>query len=114
MSILLTHGYYISDDPKEQKIMKPYPPLGLLYISGYLLERNIPNSVYDSTFYSQPEQLDYIVGMQPDVIAIYTNLMTKVEVIRLIRVLKTDYRYGFPKIILGGPDVTYNLSLIHI
>jgi len=108
MSILLTHGYYISDDPKEQKIMKPYPPLGLLYISGYLLERNIPNSVYDSTFYSQQEQLDYIIGMQPDVIAIYTNLMTKVEVIRLIRILKTDYRYGFPKIILGGPDVTYN------
>lgn len=108
MSILLTHGYYISDDPKEQKIMKPYPPLGLLYISGYLLERNIPNSVYDSTFYSQQEQLDYIIEMQPDVIAIYTNLMTKVEVIRLIRILKTDYRYGFPKIILGGPDVTYN------
>lgn len=108
MSILLTHGYYISDDPKEQKIMKPYPPLGLLYISGYLLERNIPNSVYDSTFYSQQEQLDYIIEMQPDVIAIYTNLMTKVEVIRLIRILKTDYRYGFPRIILGGPDVTYN------
>jgi len=108
MSILLTHGYYISDDPKEQKIMKPYPPLGLLYISGYLLERNIPNSVYDSTFYSQQEQLDYIIGMQPDVIAIYTNLMTKVEVIRLIRMLNTEPRYGFPKIILGGPDVTYN------
>jgi biotin synthase-like enzyme len=88
--------------------MKPYPPLGLLYISGYLLERNIPNSVYDSTFYSQQEQLDYIIEMQPDVIAIYTNLMTKVEVIRLIRILKTDYRYGFPRIILGGPDVTYN------
>ncbi|WP_300491537.1 radical SAM protein [Flavobacterium sp.] len=108
MSILLTHGYYISDDPKEQKIMKPYPPLGLLYISGYLLERNISNAVYDSTFYSQPEQLDYIAEIQPDVIAIYTNLMTKVEVIRLIRILKTDYRYGFPTIILGGPDVTYN------
>ncbi|UUC46650.1 B12-binding domain-containing radical SAM protein [Flavobacterium cerinum] len=108
MSILLTHGYYISDDPKELKIMKPYPPLGLLYISAYLLERNIPNEVYDSTFYSQKEQLAFIAEMKPEVIAIYTNLMTKIEVIRLIKILKSDSHYGFPKIILGGPDVTYN------
>ncbi|WP_177731550.1 B12-binding domain-containing radical SAM protein [Flavobacterium inviolabile] len=108
MSILLTHGYYLTDDPKEQKIMKPYPPLGLLYISAYLLERGIDNKVYDSTFYTQTEQLRFIAGMQPKVIAIYTNLMTKIEVIQLIRILLTDSRYGFPKIILGGPDITYN------
>ena len=36
MSILLTHGYFIEEDEKEQEIMRPYPPLGLLYISGYL------------------------------------------------------------------------------
>lgn len=108
MSLLLTHGYYISDDPKEQKIMKPYPPLGLLYISAYLLERKVANEVYDSTFSSQEEQLVYIADMQPEVIAIYTNLMTKIEVIRLIKILKSDKRYGFPKIVLGGPDVTYN------
>ena len=41
MSILFTHAYYLSDDPKEQKIMKPYPPLGLLYVSGYLKSKNI-------------------------------------------------------------------------
>ena len=40
MSILFTHAYYLSDDPKEQKIMKPYPPLGLLYVSGYLKSKN--------------------------------------------------------------------------
>ena len=29
MSLLLTHAYYLLEDDKEQKIMKPYPPLRL-------------------------------------------------------------------------------------
>ncbi len=109
MSILLTHGYYISDDPKEQKIMKPYPPLGLLYVSAYLNSKQIENHVFDSTFYSREEQLGFILQKQPKVIAIYTNLMTKIEVVKLIKFLKTE-PYHFPKIILGGPDVSYNLE----
>ena len=68
MSILLTHAYYLSDDPKEQRIMKPYPPLGLLYVSAYLLSKNIPNDVYDSTFYSQSDQLIFIEEKKPKVI----------------------------------------------
>lgn len=109
MSILLTHGYYLSDDPKEQKIMKPYPPLGLLYVSAYLWSKNIPNDVFDSTFYSKEDQLQFISEKQPEVICIYTNLMTKIEVIQLIKNIKTA-AFGFPKIILGGPDVTYNIE----
>lgn len=109
MSILLTHAYYLSADVKEQKIMKPYPPLGLLYVSGYLLSKNIANDVFDSTFYTKAQQLDFILEKKPEVIAIYTNLMTKIEVVSLIKILKTE-PYGFPKIILGGPDVTYNVE----
>ncbi|WP_396140526.1 B12-binding domain-containing radical SAM protein [Flavobacterium sp.] len=109
MSILFTHAYYLSDDPKEQKIMKPYPPLGLLYVSAYLKSKNIDNAVFDTTFSSQIAQLDYILEKQPKIICIYTNLMTKIEVIKLIKFLKTE-RYNFPKIVLGGPDVTYNVD----
>lgn len=109
MSILFTHAYYLSDDPKEQKIMKPYPPLGLLYVSAYLKSKNIDNAVFDTTFSSQAAQLDYILEKQPKIICIYTNLMTKIEVIKLLKILKTE-RYKFPKIVLGGPDVTYNVE----
>lgn len=109
MSILLTHAYYLSDDPKEQKIMKPYPPLGLLYVSAYLLSKNIPNAVFDSTFYSKEEQLTFILDKKPKIICLYTNLMTKIEVVKLIKILKTE-SFGYPKIILGGPDVTYNIE----
>jgi len=109
MSILLTHAYYLSDDPKEQKIMKPYPPLGLLYVSAYLISKGIANDVFDSTFYSKEEQLAFILEKKPKVVAIYTNLMTKIEVVKLIKILKSE-TYNFPKIILGGPDVSYNLE----
>ncbi|TSE10875.1 B12-binding domain-containing radical SAM protein [Aquimarina algiphila] len=108
MSIILTHAYYLSSDPKEHRIMKPYPPLGQLYLSGYLQEHNIENYVFDTTFSSLEDQLHFIASKKPDVIAIYANLMTKVDVIKLIYILKNEAKYGFPKIVLGGPDVTYN------
>ncbi|MEZ4854608.1 radical SAM protein [Flavobacterium sp.] len=109
MSLLFTHAYYLSDDVKEQKIMKPYPPLGLLYVSAYLKSKNIDNDVFDTTFSSQQKQLNFILEKQPKVICIYTNLMTKIEVVKLIKILKTE-KYNYPKIILGGPDVTYNVE----
>ncbi len=108
MSIVLTHTYYLYEDSKEQLIMRPYAPLGLLYISGYLNAHKIKNEVYDTTFYSREDQLNFIRDKQPKVVAIYTNLMTKINVIKLIKVLKTDSSHGFPKLILGGPDITYN------
>lgn len=110
MSIVLTHAYYLSTDPKEHKIMKPYPPLGLLYISSYLERYAVENYVFDTTFSSKEKQLQFIQSKKPDVVAIYANLMTKVEVIELIKILSTDAVYGFPKIVLGGPDVTYNTT----
>lgn len=108
MSILLTHTYYLFEDEKEQQIMRPYAPLGLLYISAYLNEYDVENYVYDATFYSKSDQLQYIKEKQPKIVAIYTNLMTKINVIQLVHTLKTDAQYGFPKILLGGPDITYN------
>lgn len=110
MSVLLTHAYYLSNDPKEHKIMKPYPPLGQLYISGYLNDQHIENFLFDTTFYSKEDQLAFIKEKQPDIVAIYSNLMTKVEVIKLMKILKSEPQYGFPTIVLGGPDISYNLK----
>lgn len=109
MSLLFTHAYYLSDDLKEQKIMKPYPPLGLLYVSAYLKSKNIANDVFDTTFSSIEKQLEFIENKKPKVICMYTNLMTKIEVIKLIKTLKTE-KFNFPKIVLGGPDVSYNVE----
>ena len=52
MKVLLTHGYFLEEDGKEKVIMKPYPPLGLLYISAYLDEQGIENEIFDTTLIS--------------------------------------------------------------
>ena len=55
--LLLTHGYFLSEDEKERQIMKPYPPLGLLSLSAYLKTLGYSVEVYDSTFGTRPELL---------------------------------------------------------
>ena len=55
MDVLLAHGYYLSEDPHQRKIMKPHPPLGILYLSAYLKRRGFSVSVFDSTF-RRPEE----------------------------------------------------------
>ena len=52
MKILFTHGYFLSEDPKELQIMRPYVPLGILYISAFLEKHGYENDVFDSTFSS--------------------------------------------------------------
>ena len=52
MDVLLTHGYFLYDDPHELAVMKPYPPLGLLYISSHLKARGVDASLFDTTFSS--------------------------------------------------------------
>lgn len=108
MSIVLTHGYFIEEDAVEQKIMKPYPPLGLLYISAYLDQNKIAHEVLDSTFSSEQKWFDFMRLHQPKVIALYTNLMTKVKILYLIDKIKAMDEFKGIKILLGGPDLTYN------
>ena len=50
MKILLTHGYFLAEDEKEKAIMRPYVPLGILYISAWLEQHGYNNEVFDSTF----------------------------------------------------------------
>ncbi|HXL54697.1 MAG TPA: cobalamin-dependent protein, partial [Chitinophagaceae bacterium] len=105
MKIILTHGYFLSEDPKEQFIMRPYPPLGILYISAYLEQNNFPNDVYDSTFSTLEQLKEYLLKERPDLIGIYTNLMTKLNVLKIIQFIKSSRSLKHTKIILGGPEV---------
>ena len=37
--LLLTHGYFLYEDPKELQVMKPYAPLGILYLCSHLRQQ---------------------------------------------------------------------------
>lgn len=106
MDILLTHCYFLEDDLKEQEIMRPYPPLGILYISGYLEDQGIENEVYDTTFSSKKDFQHYLLTHTPRLVAIYVNLMTKLNVLETIRFIKDNLQDT--TIVLGGPEVRYS------
>ncbi|MFT4752809.1 MAG: anaerobic magnesium-protoporphyrin IX monomethyl ester cyclase [Salibacteraceae bacterium] len=108
MDVFLTHGYFIAEDPIEQKIMRPYPPLGLLYLSAYLKQFDFQVHVSDSTFFTYAKQQEELLKMQPKVVAIYANLMTKVNNIRLMNWIKKQPELAHTKVAMGGPDVSYN------
>ena len=82
LKILLTHGYFLNEDEKEKEIMKPYPPLGILYISAHLEKHGFHNEVYDATFSSFENLCAHLLANAPDLVGIYTNLMTKINVLK--------------------------------
>src|ERR1700686_2792724 len=100
MDILLTHGYFLYEDPKELQIMKPYPPLGILYICSHLRKKGLSAEVFDSTFSSRQELWDLLRKGPPSVIGVYANLMTRSNVVEILRMAK---ECGW-RTLVGGPE----------
>ncbi|HLW77801.1 MAG TPA: radical SAM protein [Bryobacteraceae bacterium] len=100
MQLLLTHGYFLEEDPKEREIMKPYAPLGLLHLSSHLRARGFDVEIYDSTFGSRAELLQTIERERPAMVGIYGNLMTRRNVLEIAAHAKAS---GC-RVVLGGPE----------
>jgi radical SAM superfamily enzyme YgiQ (UPF0313 family) len=100
MDLLLTHGYFLAEDPKEREIMKPYAPLGLLYLSSHLRSRGFDVEIYDSTFGSFEELASLIGTERPPVVGVYGNLMTRANVLRIVGAARA---VGC-RVVLGGPE----------
>jgi radical SAM superfamily enzyme YgiQ (UPF0313 family) len=103
MDILLAHGYFLYEDPHELKVMKPYPPLGILYLSSYLKARGFSVGVFDSTFSDMAAFEALLNRERPQVVGLYTNLMTKRNILPMIRLAKA---HG-ATVVLGGPEPPY-------
>jgi radical SAM superfamily enzyme YgiQ (UPF0313 family) len=97
--LLLTHGYFLAEDEKERQIMKPYPPLGLLYLSAFLKTRGYSVDVFDSTFAERGRLVERFAS-ERGTVGIYTTLMTRRSVLEIVRAAK---QYGW-RVILGGPE----------
>lgn len=108
--VLLSHGYFLSDDLKEQAIMKPYPPLGLLYLSAWLDQHGVENEVFDTTFSTKAHFEIHLLTHRPRILALYVNLMTKLNVLEMVRFVREQPTLKDTLIVFGGPDVTHNLA----
>lgn len=100
MDILLSHGYFIAEDEHEQAIMKPYPTLGLLYISSHLKAHGFAVDLYDTTFHTMADFATYVKQTRPSLVGLYCNLMTKQNILRMMPVCQ---EVG-ATLILGGPE----------
>ena len=100
MDLLLTHGFFLSEDPKELQIMKPYAPLGILYLASHLRAQGFDVEVFDTTFSSWGELERRLVNESPAVLGVYANLMTRGSVIRILHRAKDA---GW-KTVVGGPE----------
>src|ERR1700744_2267897 len=98
--LLLTHGYFLFEDPKERQIMKPYAPLGILYICSHLRNKGFDVAVFDTTFSSREELFNLLRTEKPSVIGIYANLMTRGNIIAILAVAREA---GW-KTVVGGPE----------
>ena len=80
--------------------MKPYPPLGLLYICSYLRNRGYAVEVFDGTFQARAALRDRLLRGTPSVLGIYANLMTRSNVVTILREAK---QAGW-RTVVGGPE----------
>ena len=98
--LLLTHGYVLAEDPKEQLIMKPYVPLGILYLAAFLERAGFAVEVFDTTFRRFADLEERLKSGPPSVVGFAANLMTRANVVRLARVAKES---GWT-VLFGGPE----------
>lgn len=100
MNLLLTHGYFLYEDPKERQIMRPYVPLGILYLASHLRSKGFGVEVYDTTFSTRADLFKLLQTESPAVLGVYANLMTRPNVVEILRVAKEA---GW-KTVAGGPE----------
>ncbi len=79
-----------------------YPPLGLLYIASYLRKHGIGCSIIDAKVHKMSDRivLDMIKNDNPELVGIYTNIISAQAGMRLSNLIKE--KTG-AKVVIGGP-----------
>ena len=90
--------------------MKPYAPLGILYLAAYLEQRGTTVEVFDTTFSTRAALERRLTDAPPDVVGIYTNLMTKIGVLETVRFIRSQPSLAGVTVVLGGPEITHHVD----
>ena len=99
--ILLGHAYFLKYDAIEKRVMKPYPPLGILYLSAYLKREGFGVEVFDATFRDFDDFRETLRRVRPRIVGLYSNIITRSNVFRLAGIAKES---GVEYVLAGGPD----------
>src|SRR5439155_5967858 len=101
--VLLGHAYFLKYDLIEQRVMKPYPPLGILYLSAYLKRAGFGVEVFDATFRDFTDFESTVRRLKPRIVGLYANIITRENVFRLAKIPKAS---GGEFGLLAGPDAS--------
>jgi radical SAM superfamily enzyme YgiQ (UPF0313 family) len=104
MDVLLANAYMLALDAEEQRVMRPHPPLGILYLASHLKSRGVDVGVFDGTFQSLQAFDDLLHREKPPVVGIAVNMMTKRNALAMIALAR---RRG-ATVVVGGPDPPYH------
>lgn len=100
MDLLLAHAFYLESAPDEQRIMRPHPPLGLLYLSSHLKAKGVDVGVFDSTF-QRPADFEALLRRhRPRTVGIAVNMMTKRHALTMI----AQAQAAGAQVVVGGPE----------
>lgn len=101
MNVLLTHGYFLADDPHEAELMRPFPPLGLQYLVAYLRAQGVAAEWWDSTFQPGPAAFPGALdAARPDVVGFYGHTVTRPVTAGMV----AEARARGLRVVAGGPD----------
>jgi len=85
--VLFTHSYFLRFDPKEERAMMPYPPLGTLYAAAVARSAGYSAALFDSMLAEREEDLLPLLDFhRPRVVVIYDddfNYLTKMCLTRM-------------------------------
>lgn len=98
--LLLAHAYFLAEDEGEQKVMKPYPPLGVLYLTAWMRRAGARVEVFDGTFQRLGDFDAVLARNKAPVVGFYANMMTRRFVLQLVAKAKAAGR----RVVVGGPD----------
>ena len=80
--------------------MKPYAPLGILYLCSHLRSKGFNVEVFDTTFSTKAELIKFIQNETPSILGLYANLMTRSNIVEIIEAARNS---GWT-VIVGGPE----------
>ncbi|MGA2298357.1 MAG: radical SAM protein [FCB group bacterium] len=99
--ILFTHAYYLNNSKKDKKTMKPYVPLGPLYVASYLREKGYIVNFYDTCFQTSINDFrKFLKNNDPPIVGIYIFEPTKQNALKMIDIAK----HNGSIVIAGGPE----------
>lgn len=111
--VLLAHGFFLRNDPKQRQKMNPYPPLGTLYAAAMLRRAGYSVALFDAMFQGGLGDFEALLeSLRPPVVALYEDTFHFLNKMCLTHVREATCemaemaREAGAQVVVAGSDVT--------